>query len=176
MFFSFVSWLGDSSIDLPYYPIQVGGLEGIGLGLLHIQLLEKMDLSIDASLDNVFDVSEATRPELVIKKAYERVYALGNSSIDLRKNIKTIVRSFASKVMQTNFESALGFEFAKVKIAKENRSSESDAHKWFLQTLLDRDISIEHLQDFFNSPISAKDRADWLLKIYYLRKYVEILL
>ena len=78
--------------------------------------------------------------------------------------------------MQTNFESALGFEFAKVKIAKENRSSESDAHKWFLQTLLDRDISIEHLQDFFNSPISAKDRADWLLKIYYLRKYVEILL
>lgn len=177
IFFSFTSWLGDSALEFPDEVIQVGGFEGIGLGWLRIFLLEEIDLSAAVEYEIMAHGIPVEKREIIMKKMFEKINALERKPSEFKKNVKTVVSSFASKTMENGFEAAIAFELAKAKMLSSKRSSERDAHKWLLLTLLEKtDLSLVDFEELFRWPFSQKQKSDWLLKLNYLRKYSEIML
>jgi len=187
LFLSFVSWLDNKPLTVDLDGIQVGAWESLGLGFSKISAIENS--STAANIKQLTSIELAPNDSLpeykVMIDCHERISDLSNKNDkEICTKIRSIISNFGSRAQIEGLETALGFEFAKAKIATKPSKDKKDtiAHRLFLCCLLsnhekvDDDSLFNCWQKWFCSPISPKIREELLLRWRWLKRYGEIIL
>lgn len=182
LFISFLTWLGEQNVRLPDYPLQVGGFEGHGLGTISLNAVEKTVIEQDDTHPTriLFGQQALYKHEIQhMEEVYKAVSAVkGTNDQAMAKSVRAIIRSFASKVNQSGFENALGFELAKTKLNISDRKKESEAHAIFIQALLEKSDSQLNAcwEELFSEQLTQQQKNKMLIRLDWLGRYSEILL
>ncbi|NLP09427.1 hypothetical protein GX408_03415 [bacterium] len=179
LFLSFLTWLEDKPFKLEMDAIQVGAYESLGLGFCNLSAVEDTLLiqdnqkteSIALERTDVFSGHE------IMVDCHRRIAEIAKDD-NLGAKVRSIITSFGARVQREGIEVALGFEFAKAKIAIKPEGKEAIAHRWFISNLLEKKESElpNCWETWFANQINSKDKEKLLLRWQWFRRYSEILI
>lgn len=179
IFLSLVTYLDDKPLTFTDRPIQVGSSEGKGLGFCRLAVIEEGDV------EHPFPAIAATSAEemptnaeimMTIYSAIDELTTNENSDESLRKKVRTAIGDFGWRMQTEGLEAALAFALAKAKPHSAKRTTENNAYKWFLQTLLSTNGELKPApgEQWFAETFTEAEKIAIRQRWLWLRKYAEI--
>lgn len=190
LFFSLVSWMGDTAIDLSALQnvaLQAGSDEAVGSGFLRLAPLPEVrekDLESAAKIDapkgsGFIDTSAAQPPAATMTQVYKQFerrlkVIREKENAALPRKFRAAINSFGWRWQREGAETALAFSLAKACYRQREETAERLAHRWLLEIVLNKDAPARESLPFdFQEPISQEMHRDVMERWQWLRRFAE---